>query len=69
MSWCSFPVTLVLMAGACLGDSGGPVVPEDTDLVVAINSSGTTVNCAGMSVSSRVEIPSVLSFIKDRLSN
>jgi secreted trypsin-like serine protease len=55
--------------GACLGDSGGPVIPENTDTVVAINSSGTSVNCAGMSVSSRVDIPAVLSFIDARLSD
>jgi secreted trypsin-like serine protease len=55
--------------GACSGDSGGPVIPENSHTVVAVNSSGTTANCAGMSVSSRVDIPSVLAFIESHLSD
>lgn len=53
----------IVDGGACFGDSGGPVLPKGTDTVVAVNSFGTNVNCAGMSVSSRVDHPDVLSFI------
>jgi hypothetical protein len=50
--------------GVCFGDSGGPDLIGGTDIVIAVNSYGTNVNCAGVGYSSRVDIPEVLSWIQ-----
>ena len=56
-----------ISGGPCLGDSGGPVINEDGE-VVALNSAGTTENCAGMNLSVRVDTASTQNFIDGRLS-
>ena len=47
--------------GLCFGDSGGPDLYGDT--VLAVNSYVTNYNCAGVTYSSRVDIPEVLEWI------
>lgn len=49
--------------GTCFGDSGGPVLLAETDTVLAVNSYVTNYNCAGVTYSSRVDIPEVLEWI------
>jgi hypothetical protein len=49
--------------GVCFGDSGGPDLLGDTDVVLAVNSYVTNANCSGVGYSSRVDIPEVLSWI------
>jgi hypothetical protein len=49
--------------GICAGDSGGPDLLSGTATVLAVNSYGTNSNCAGVSYSSRVDLPDILSFI------
>ena len=50
--------------GTCFGDSGGPILLAGTDTVLAVNSYVTNGNCAGVTYSSRVDIPAVLDWIK-----
>jgi secreted trypsin-like serine protease len=49
--------------GPCFGDSGGPVLLGDSDIVVALNSYASNSMCAGVTYSSRVDTPSALTFI------
>ena len=51
--------------GTCFGDSGGPDLLGDTNIVLAVNSYGTNVNCAGVGYSARVDISEVLEWIED----
>jgi hypothetical protein len=51
--------------GTCFGDSGGPVLYGDT--VLGVNSYVTNGNCAGVTYSSRVDIPLALEFINSFL--
>lgn len=53
--------------GTCFGDSGGPDLLGDTDIILAVNSYVTNVNCAGVGYSSRVDIPQVLDWINSFL--
>lgn len=53
--------------GTCFGDSGGPDLLGDTDIVLAVNSYVTNLNCAGVTYSSRVDIPEVLAWIESFL--
>jgi hypothetical protein len=50
--------------GTCFGDSGGPDLLGDTNIVLAVNSYVTNVNCAGVGYSARVDIPEVLEWIE-----
>jgi hypothetical protein len=50
--------------GLCFGDSGGPDLLAGTNIVLGINSYVTNSNCAGVGYSSRVDLPSVLSWIE-----
>ncbi len=50
--------------GTCFGDSGGPDLLGNTDVVLAVNSYVTNVNCRGVVYGSRVDIPEVLNFIR-----
>ena len=47
--------------GVCFGDSGGPNLVGDT--ILGVNSFGTNFNCAGVTYSNRVDIPSTRTFI------
>jgi hypothetical protein len=49
--------------GTCFGDSGGPTLLADSSTVIAVNSYVTNGNCAGVTYSSRVDIPEVLDWI------
>jgi hypothetical protein len=50
--------------GTCFGDSGGPDLLAGTNIVLAVNSYVTNVNCAGVGYSTRVDIPDVLAWIR-----
>jgi len=49
--------------GTCFGDSGGPDLLGDTNMVLAVNSYVTNANCTGVGYSARVDIPEVLDWI------
>lgn len=49
--------------GTCFGDSGGPDLLGGTNIVLAVNSFVTNINCSGVGYSSRVDIPEVLEWI------
>lgn len=50
-------------AGACYGDSGGPLFPRfDQTTVVGVISRGSPV-CAGQSLAQRIDLPQVLSWV------
>jgi hypothetical protein len=53
--------------GTCFGDSGGPDMLGSSTVVLAVNSYVTNSNCAGVTYSSRVDIPEVLSWINSFL--
>ena len=58
-------------SGACYGDSGGPVFwtePDGTKILVAVTSWGDN-KCVATTTNYRVDIPEVLSFINDEMSN
>jgi hypothetical protein len=52
--------------GTCFGDSGGPDLLGGTNVVLAVNSFVTNVNCKGVGYSSRVDKPAVLSWIASK---
>ena len=49
--------------GTCFGDSGGPNLLGDTNVVLAVNSYVTNGNCSGVTYSNRVDVPDILAFI------
>ena len=49
--------------GTCFGDSGGPVLVGDTDVVVAVNSFVTNGACAGTGYSYRTDQQDVIDWI------
>jgi len=49
--------------GTCFGDSGGPDLKGGTNIVLAVNSYVTNINCSGVGYSARVDIPEVLAWI------
>ncbi len=49
--------------GTCFGDSGGADFAGGTATILAVNSYVTNSNCAGVTYSSRVDIPAVLAWI------
>jgi hypothetical protein len=49
--------------GTCFGDSGGPILLDETDTVLAVNSYVTNSNCTGVGYSARVDIQEVLDWI------
>jgi hypothetical protein len=51
--------------GFCFGDSGGPDLLADTNLVLAVNSYETNGNCAGVTYSNRVDKQDILYFINN----
>jgi hypothetical protein len=50
--------------GTCFGDSGGPDLLREKNIVLAVNSYVTNVNCSGVGYSFRVDTPEVLAWIK-----
>jgi hypothetical protein len=53
--------------GSCFGDSGGPDLVGGTDVVIAVNSYVTNLNCAGVTYSFRIDTPDVLNWIQSFL--
>ena len=49
--------------GVCFGDSGGPDLLGDTNVVLAVNSYVTNGNCAGVTYSNRVDLEDIQEFI------
>src|SRR5439155_11853717 len=50
--------------GDCFGDSGGPILLDDTDVIVATTSFGTNPNCAGVEWDFRIDTAQALAFIR-----
>jgi V8-like Glu-specific endopeptidase len=51
--------------GICMGDSGGPVLLGDTNIVIALNSYATNTNCVGVSYHARLDTQEVLNWIME----
>lgn len=49
--------------GNCSGDSGGPILFQDSDLIVAVNSFGLNATCKGNDFSYRTDTPEAHAFI------
>jgi hypothetical protein len=49
--------------GTCFGDSGGPVLLSDTDVIVAVTSYGLNGNCAGQGYGYRTDQQDVINWI------
>lgn len=54
--------------GLCFGDSGGPDILGDTDIILAVNSFVTNSNCTGVTYSNRVDTDDALEFIESTVS-
>jgi len=54
--------------GICFGDSGGPVLLGNTDIILANNSFVTNNNCAGVTYHYRLDTPEALTFINQFLA-
>ena len=53
--------------GTCFGDSGGPILNDDANTVVAVTSYGTNINCAGVGYAARIDLADVLAWIRSFL--
>ena len=53
--------------GTCFGDSGGPDLLGDTNIILGVNSFVTNGNCAGVTYSERVDLPAILAWIESFL--
>ncbi|MEO6578007.1 MAG: trypsin-like serine protease [Candidatus Limnocylindria bacterium] len=51
--------------GTCFGDSGGPILWDDTDIVIAVNSFVINGNCAGLGFGYRVDTQAVYDWITE----
>jgi len=49
--------------GNCSGDSGGPILYRDQDLIVAVNSFGLNNTCKGSDFAYRTDTPEAYAFI------
>jgi hypothetical protein len=49
--------------GVCFGDSGGPDLLGDTNVILAVNSYVTSMNCTGVTYSNRIDTDYALEFI------
>ncbi|MGD6808860.1 MAG: trypsin-like serine protease [Candidatus Bathyarchaeia archaeon] len=47
------------------GDSGGPVLLKDTNVIIAVHSYTVNTNCAGVSYHARIDLPQVLDWIAE----
>lgn len=53
--------------GTCFGDSGGPDLLGDTNIVLGVNSFVTNGNCSGVTYSERIDLPEILEWIESFL--
>ena len=51
------------LGGTCFGDSGGPLLYGDSDIILGVTSFGTNGNCAGTGYYYRIDQPDVLAWI------
>ncbi len=51
--------------GTCFGDSGGPILWDDSDVVIAVNSFVVNSNCAGLGFGYRVDTQAVYDWITE----
>jgi hypothetical protein len=51
--------------GTCFGDSGGPALLQNTNIIIGITSYGTNEICAGVGYSNRLDLNYVNEFISD----
>lgn len=49
--------------GTCFGDSGGPILRGDSNVIVGVTSFGLNANCAGIGGAYRIDQPDDLEFI------
>jgi hypothetical protein len=49
--------------GACFGDSGGPILYDDTDIILGVNSFVINGQCAGVGFAYRIDQPDVIAWI------
>ena len=54
--------------GFCLGDSGGPVLQGESDVVLSLSTYATNSYCAGVTYSTRMDTGSVSDFVGEYLS-
>jgi len=52
-------------SGTCSGDSGGPMLYSDTNVVVSVNSFGLNANCVGNDFSFRADTATARAFLDD----
>ena len=60
-----YALNLRMSKGICFGDSGGPVLLGDSDVVVGINSFVNSSKCAGNAYAFRTDTPEALDFLAD----
>jgi hypothetical protein len=60
-----YALNLRISKGICFGDSGGPVLLGDSDVVVGINSFVNGSKCAGNAYAFRTDTPEALDFLAD----
>jgi V8-like Glu-specific endopeptidase len=58
-----YALNLRMSKGICFGDSGGPVLLGDSDVVVGINSFVNSSKCAGNAFAFRTDTPEALDFL------
>jgi hypothetical protein len=60
-----YPLNLRMSKGICFGDSGGPVLLGDSDVVVGISSFVNSAKCQGNAYAFRTDTPEALDFLAD----